>query len=205
LGHYCDYLKNSWGYSEFENNQKNSANKIFKNPLQIAFLRYLETGTKNMDPVFFRNLMTYPKLIKLYPNLYGFSGADGMDKSGLKRVFDDVINELKTMSNQKKSEKIEKIEEDLLKISMNKIIVNFVRHRDVLGIFLFPDMSEYIKHLNGGIINKNNKDSFAAVTKADLEKLAKFANFSEEEKLNFYHLIEKLKIDLLEIDSDLEF
>jgi hypothetical protein len=202
----CDYLKTSWGYSEFESNQEDNLNEIFKNPLQISFLRYLKTGTNNLDPVFLRHLMTYPKLIKLYPHLYGFPVAGEMDNSGLRRVFDDVINELTAMSNQKKSEEIEieSIDNDLLKISMNKIIFNFRSHKDFLGIFLFPDMAGYIKYLNKNIINQENKDYFVAVSKIDIEKVAQYSNFSEEEKLNFSRLIEKLKKDLLEADSNLE-
>jgi hypothetical protein len=93
--------------------------------------------SKNTDSL--RNLTNYPKLIKLYPYLYGFPGGARASNDGLRRVFDDVVAELTDMSNQKKSEKIEieKINKDLLKISMNKIIFNFVKSKNVLGIFYF--------------------------------------------------------------------
>ena len=134
---------------------------------------------KNTDSL--RNLTNYPKLIKLYPYLYGFPGGARASTDGLRRVFDDVVDELTDMSNQKKSEKIEieKINKDLLKISMNKIIFNFVKIKNVLGIFLFRDMSEYIKSLEKNIINQKNRDSFVAVSQVDIETVAEFSNFQK--------------------------
>jgi hypothetical protein len=117
----------------------------------------------------------------LYPYLYGFPGGARASNDGLRRVFDDVVDELTDMSNQKKSEKIEieKINKDLLKISMNKIIFNFVKIKNVLGIFLFRDMSEYIKSLEKNIINQKNRDSFVAVSQVDIETVAEFSNFQK--------------------------
>jgi hypothetical protein len=203
----CDHLKNSWRFSEIEKNKDDNLNNVFKNPLQDAFLRYLETGTKNMDSVSLENLISYPQRIKLYPHLYGFPGGSKTNNDGLRRIFDDVVSELTAMSNQKKSEEIEieAINKDLLKISMEKIIFNFVKSTNILGIFLFRDMSEYIKSLEKTIINQKNRDSFVAVSQVDIETVAKFSNFSEIEKLNFSNFIEKLKMDLLEVDSPLDF
>ena len=87
---------------------------------------------------------------------------------------------------------------------MNKIIFNFVKSKNVLGIFLFRDMSEYIKSLEKNIINQKNRDSFVVVSQVDIETVAECSNFSEIEKLNFANFIEKLKMDLLEFDSNLE-
>ncbi len=203
----CDHLKNSWRFSEIKKNKDDNANNFFKNPLQDTFLRYLETGTKNMDSVSLRNLMGYPQLIKLYPHLYGFPGGSKTNNGGLRRIFDDVVGELTAMSNQNKSKKIEieAIEKDLLKISMNKIVSNLRAHKSVLGDFVFMDMVQYIKSLDKKIINQKNKDYFYVASKVDIEKISEISNFSENEKLNFVRLIENLKMDLLELDSSLEF
>ena len=203
----CDHLKTSWRFSECEKNKEDNLNNVLKNPLQDAFLCYLETGTKNMDSVSLRNLMGYPQLIKLYPHLYGFPGGSKTNNGGLRRIFDDVVGELTAMSNQTKSGEIdvEAIDKDLLKISMKKIMSNFLRHRGVLGILIFPDMVEYTKSLDKNTINQENKDAFTAVSQVNLENIALCSNLLEEEKLNFAHFIEKLKKDLLEVDSPLEF
>ncbi len=203
----CDHLKISWQLSELEKNKEDNLNNVLKNPLQIAFLRYLETGTKNMDSVSLRNLMSYPQRIKLYPHLYGFPGASEAGNSGLKKIFDDVVGELTAMSNQRKSGEIdiEGIDKDLLKASMSKIILNFRNHRGVLGILIFSDMVEYTKSLDKNTITQKNKDDFTAVSQVDIEEIARCSNLLEEEKLNFSSLIEKLKIDLLEVDYSLEF
>jgi hypothetical protein len=203
----CDHLKISWRFSEIEKNKDDNLNNVLKNPLQDAFLRYLETGTKNMDSVSLENLISYPQRIKLYPHLYEFPGGSKANNDGLRRIFDDVVGELTAMSNQEKSGEIEieAIETDLLKISMKKIMSNFLKHKDVLGILIFPDMVEYTKSLDKNIINQKNKDAFVAVSQVDLEKVAAFSKLSEEEKLNFSRLIEKLKMDLLEVDSSIEF
>jgi dihydroxyacetone kinase DhaKLM complex PTS-EIIA-like component DhaM len=203
----CDHLKPSWRFSEIERNKDNNLKNFLKNPLQDTFLRYLETGAKNMDSVSLRNLMGYPQLIKSYPHIYGFLGSSVADDSGLKEVFKEVVGELTAMSNQYKSKKIEieAIEKDLLKISMKKIMSNFTKHRDVLGVLVFLDMGAYINSLDKKIINQENKDAFTAVSKVDIEEIALCSNLLEEEKLNFSRLIEKLKKDLLEVDSPLEF
>ncbi len=203
----CDHLKTSWRLSEIEKNKDDNLNNVLKNPLQDAFLRYLETGTKNMDSVSLENLISYPQRIKLYPHLYGFPGGSKTNNDGLRRIFNDVVDELTVMSNQRKSGEIdvEAIDKDLLEISMKKIMSNFLKHRNVLGILVFPDMVEYGKSLDKKILNQENKDAFVAVAKVDLQKVAEFSGLSEEEKLNFSRLIEKLKIDLLEVDSSLAF
>lgn len=203
----CDHLKTSWRFSECEKNKEDNLNNVLKNPLQDAFLRYLETGTKNMDSVSFRNLMGYPQLIKLYPHLYGFPGGSKMNNGDLRRIFGDVVGELTDMSNQRKSGEIdvEAIEKDLLKISMNKIVSNFLSHKDILEPLVFRDMVQYIKSLDKKIINQKNKDFFHIASKVDIKKVAEFSNFSEKEKLNFVSLIENLKMDLLELDPSLEF
>ncbi len=203
----CDYLKNSWSCSVLENNHEDTVNDVLKNPLRIAFLRYLESGTKKLDPIFLENLISYPQLIKLYPHIYGFPGASEADNSGLEEVFKEVVDELIAMSNQKKPGEIdiEGIDKDLLKSSMSKIVLNFRIHKDVLGILVFRDMVSYINSLNKNIINKANRDAFTAVSQVDLEKIAHCSNLLEEEKLNFARLIKKLKIDLLEVDSPLDF
>ena len=203
----CDHLKISWRFSEIEKNKDDNLNNVLKNPLQDAFLRYLETGTKNMDSFSLENLISYPQRIKLYPHLYEFPGGSKANNDGLRRIFDDVVGELTAMSNQEKSGEIEieAIETDLLKISMKKIMSNFLKHKDVLGILIFPDMVEYTKSLDKKIINQKNKDAFVAVSQVDLKKVAALSKLSEEEKLNFSRLIEKLKMDLLEVDSSLEF
>jgi hypothetical protein len=203
----CDHLKISWRFSEIEKNKDDNLNNVLKNPLQDAFLRYLETGTKNMDSVSLENLISYPQLIKLYPYLYAFPDGSKMNNDALRKIFNDVVDELTAMSNQRKSGEIEieAIETDLLKISMKNIIFNFPKHRDVLGILVFPDMVEYTKSLDKKIINQKNKDAFVAVSQVDLEKVAAFSKLSDEEKLNFSRLIEKLKMDLLEVDSSIKF
>ena len=111
------------------------------------------------------------------------------------------------MSNQRKLGEIdvEAIDKDLLKISMKKIMSKFLEHRGVLGILVFPDMVGYTKTLDKNTINQENKDAFVAVSQVDLQKVAEFSGLSEEEKLNFSRLIEKLKIDLFEVDSPLDF
>ena len=203
----CDHLKTSWRLSEIEKNKDDNLNNVLKNPLQDAFLRYLETGTKDMDSVSFEALIGYPQLMKLYPYLYEFPGGSKMNNDGLSIIFKEVVGELTSMSNQRKSGKVdvEAIDKDLLKISMKKIMSNFLKHRNVLGILVFPDMVEYGKSLDKKILNQENKDAFVAVAKVDLQKVAEFSGLSEEEKLNFSRLIEKLKTDLFEVDSSLEF
>ncbi len=203
----CDYLKNSWGCSVLENNHEDTVSDVLKNPLRIAFLRYLESGTKKLDPIFLENLISYPQRIKLYPHIYGFPGASETDNSGLKEVFKEVVDELIAMSNQKKPGEIdiEGIDKDLLKSSMSKIVLNFRVHKDVLGILVFRDMVSYTNSLNKNIINQVNRDAFTAVSQINLKNVTEFSKLSEPEELNFARLIEKLKIDLLEVDSPLEF
>lgn len=203
----CDHLKTSWRLSEIEKNKDDNLNNVLKNPLQDAFLRYLETGTKNMDSVSLENLISYPQRIKLYPHLYRFPGGSKTNNDGLRRIFTDVVGELTAMSNQRKLGEIdvEAIDKDLLKISMKKIMSNFLKHRNVLGILVFRDMVEYAKSLDKNILNQENKDAFVAVSQVDLQKVTEFSKLSEEERLNFSRLIEKLKTDLFEVDSSLEF
>lgn len=203
----CDHLKTSWQFSELEKNKEDNVNNILKNPLQITFLRYLESGTKNMDAVSLGNLIGYPKLIKLYPHLYGFPVGSNSNDYGLRKIFNDVVGELTAMSNQRKSGEVdvEAIDKDLLITSMKKIISNSLRHRDVLGILIFPDMVEYTKSFNQNTIDQENKDAFFAVAKLDLQKVAEFSRLSEVEELNFSRLIKKLKIDLLAIDPSIKF
>lgn len=203
----CDHLKTSWRLSEIEKNKDDNLSNVLKNPLQDSFLRYLETGTKNMDSVSLENLISYPQRIKLYPHLYGFPGGSKENNEGLRGIFDDMVGELTAMSNQRKLGEIdvEAIDKDLLKISMKKIMSNFLKHRNVLGILVFRDMVEYAKSLDKNILNQENKDAFVAVSQVDLQKVTEFSKLSEEERLNFSRLIEKLKTDLFEVDSSLEF
>lgn len=203
----CDHLKTSWRFSEFEKNKEDNLNNVLKNPLQDAFLRYLETGTKDMDSVSFEALIGYPQRIKLYPYIYGFPGGSKANNDGLGRIFNDVVDELTTMSNQRISGEIdvEAIDKDLLKTSMKKIMSKFLKHKGVLGILIFPDMVGYAKSLDKNTINQENKDDFVAVAKVDLQKVVEFSGLSEVEELNFSLLIKKLKRDLLEIDPSIKF
>ena len=201
-----DFLEEVWGLSGSENNHDN-VNGISKIPLQSAFLRYLRQGTKNMDPIFLENLTNYSKLIKIYPHLFGFPKDKKINNPGLRRIFDQVVDELMQMSAQKKSEKIEviDIDKDFLNISMRKIFLSFRSSRDILGVFLFPQMTQYINSLDKNMIDDSSRDSFVAVSSVNVDQVSVLVGLSEIEKLHFSRFIQKLKSDLSQTESSLDF
>lgn len=188
------YLKDSWEFVEVENDDGNNGTSVPANNLKFAFLRFLRQGTKNPDDAFLENLRSFPNAVSVMPHVFGFPDHVENNHSGLKKCFDQVIDELRELKTRKKPTKDRDF--DGMGTVMQKITIYWRFEKEILDTFLFDGMLQYIKFGDAGIINRGNRDSFVAVSEADVDKVAKSAKLSEEEKSVFQKFMEKLKTDL---------
>lgn len=194
----CNFLENSWGLSGVDINQEANSNSLPENSLKISLLRYLKQGTKNPDAIFLEHLRIFPRVLELFPYIYDIPDSEEINNPGMRKIFYQVVDELKQLRTQKKSDIAGEMEIDkeALKISMRKILLNFRENKNTLGVFLFPEFSKYINTLDADLINQENRYSFVAASLVNVEEIARCVKLLDSEKSSFFHLIEKLKIDL---------
>ena len=190
----CNFLKEHWKSVEAENDDGNNEASAPADNLKLAFLRYLHQGTKNPDDEFLENLRSFPNAVNVMPHVFGFPQHGENNNSGLKKLFDQVIGELKELKTRKAPVNDPVMDE--MKIVMQKVMFNFRFNKEILKIFLFDGMNQYINSGDRGIINSGNRDSFLTVSEADVDTVATCAKLSEDEKSSLREFIKKLKNDL---------
>jgi hypothetical protein len=190
----CNFLKEHWKSVDVGNDNGNNGTLAPADNLKLAFLRYLHQGTKNPDDEFLENLRSFPNAVNVMPHVFGFPQHGENKHSGLKNLFDQVIGELKELKNRKRPVNDPVMDE--MKIVMQKVVFNFRFNKEILKIFLFDGMTQYINSGDGGIINSGNRESFVAVSEANVDTVAQFAKLSENEKSSLLEFIKKLKNDL---------
>lgn len=190
----CNFLKDHWKSVEVENDDGNNGTLAPADNLKLAFLRYLHQGTKNPDDEFLENLRSFSNAVNVMPHVFGFPQHGENDHSSLKKLFDQVIGELKELKTRKTPVNDPVMGE--MKIVIQKVMLNFRFNKEILKIFLFDGMNQYINSGDRGVINSDNRDSFVAVSKAEVDKVAQCAILSEDEKSSLLEFIKKLKNDL---------
>jgi hypothetical protein len=190
----CNFLKEHWKSVDVGNDNGNNGTLAPADNLKLAFLRYLHQGTKNPDDEFLENLRSFPNAVNVMPHVFGFPQHGENNHSGLKKLFNQVIGELKELKTRKAP--INDLFVDEMKIVMQKVMFNFRFNKKILKIFLFDGVNQYINSGDRGIINSGNRDSFLAVSEADVDTVATCAKLSEDEKSSLREFIKKLKNDL---------
>ena len=189
-----NFLKDHWKCVEVENDDGNNGTSAPADSLKLAFLRYLHQGTRNPDDAFLESLRSFPNAVNVMPHVFGFPQQGENNHSGLQKLFDQVIDELKELKTRKAP--VNDLFVDEMKIVMQKVMLNFRFNKEILKIFLFEGMTQYINSGDRGIINSDNRDSFLAVSEADVDIVAPCAKLSEDEKSSLREFIKKLKNDL---------
>lgn len=188
------YLKERWEFVEVESDDGNNGTSVPANNLKFAFLRYLHQGTKNPDDAFLENLRNFPNAVSAMPHIFGFPDHIENNHSGLKKCFAQVIDELKELKTRKVP--IKDLGFDKMKIVMEKIALNYRFEREVLEVFVFEGMNEYINSGDPGIITPDNRGSFITLSEANVDDVTLSADLFEDEKSSLREFLNKLKNDL---------